>query len=148
MRRMREILFRGKRIIPGLKEGKWVYGYYQYHQGFSSIITFDGNVEVVYEVSPKTVGEYVGKKDITGKRIFEDDIIEACCPSMGGTFNARLVVCYHKGVPVFHQESTETYKDKWKFFRQFESESLHDIKVVGNRFDNRGLLRELGLDRM
>lgn len=147
MRRMREILFRGKTTLTD----EWVYGFYQYCEGLDnphSIVNFDEDGGCDHPVRSKTVGQYIDQKDITEKRIFEDDIIEAGCPSMGGTFNARLVVCFHEGVFGALLVEYRTYKDKWEFFRRFRSESLENIKVVGTRFDNRGLLRKLGLDRM
>ena len=79
---MREIIFRGKRI----DNGEWVEGYLLMSEWTDGvyIITqdecnhnaggsyFDGHID---EVIPETVGQYTGKKDMTGVKIFEHDVI-------------------------------------------------------------------------
>ena len=74
--KMREILFRGKRIDTG----KWVYGYY-YSECGNTIIIENRQVENMlnrntpYQVIPNTVGQYTGLQDSKGFQIFEGDII-------------------------------------------------------------------------
>ncbi len=75
----REILFRGKRK----DNGEWVEGYYtcmngNHHRIYTGYAETDcGNYYPDWdEVIPETVGRYTGLTDMSGRRIFEGDIIK------------------------------------------------------------------------
>lgn len=62
---MKEILFRGK----CLKDGNWHYGsYIKTNIDVPSIVFGDGEQ---IEVDPETIGQFTGRKDSIGKKIFE-----------------------------------------------------------------------------
>lgn len=64
---MRTIFFRGKR----LDNGKWIYGYLM-DKHFIKVPYDD---LYLYEVDPKTVGQFTGLVDCKGNKIFEGDIV-------------------------------------------------------------------------
>jgi uncharacterized phage protein (TIGR01671 family) len=60
---MRTILFRGKRV----SDGQWVYG---------DLIRFSYLISIEHQqVYPETIGQYVGRDDPNGAKIFEGDVM-------------------------------------------------------------------------
>lgn len=71
----REILFRGKSI----KDGRWYYGGYTWFEGYPAEnlpemywINYSASGNMVrIEVDPETIGQWTGKTDKNGEKIFE-----------------------------------------------------------------------------
>lgn len=118
---MRKILFRGKRVDTG----EWIYGDLIYNIDAVKIREQEQGIQRVaksYAVIPKTVGQDIGSYDITGKTIFEDDIVEYIVPE--------------NDIAVTKWTDVVIYGD----FFVCESEVGIAIRVIGNIHDNPELL--------
>lgn len=127
---MREILFRGK-----TKEThEWVYGGYCKMDGRCFIvksIRYSDNSQSwgMFEVDPKTVGQFIGLHDMNGKMIFEGDVVQYYSQTLNELSPCKSAVEYG----VFNCSCGGVYG--WEFdnddIREYEY-----YKVTGNIFDN------------
>lgn len=125
--RMREILFRGKRV----DNGEWVFGYYVEQYGAKEIYLPDGVDSELgfdhYSVIPETVGQFTGLTDKNDKRIFEGDILNG----MGGLH----LVYFDTSLAWF--EWAKICGNWSESFSGWASE----YEVIGNIHDNTELLK-------
>ena len=136
---MREILFRGQDV----DRKEWIYGGYSLypHTRFPctpTIYEVDSGCWHPVEVIPETVGQYTGREDKNGQKIFEGDIIAAVLPD--SKYQRRFEW------PLMHVEF-------WKgsFFLATEHGSMFsalsgfspyvNFEVVGNIHDNPEMLK-------
>ncbi|MGN1339817.1 MAG: YopX family protein [Oscillospiraceae bacterium] len=141
---MRERLSRGKRTDND--EGEFVYGIPVEGEvvlGMGKqtyIITIPGIqwVDGVYmtydeciEVDPETVGDYIGRTDKNGKKIFEGDIVKGKVHEMNGYRVRKGVIEYHDVGFIMNLKPNSYYDQKNIPF---------DCEVVGNIWDNPDLL--------
>lgn len=139
---MRDILFRGKEIDTG----NWVEGWYlRYPFGRwplrDAIIPAEdaenGNHRHE-EVDPATVGEYSGRTDKNGKRIFEGDLVQAVLPpsiSQPSFVWPIMPVVFCDGV-----FGLLDHRDDVTPFRSFAPRVTFEVK--GNIHDTKELLKE------
>jgi uncharacterized phage protein (TIGR01671 family) len=147
---MREILFRGKRI----DNDEWVEGYLIYDEFCNTSIPYIGYLygdgADVVEVTPETVGQYMGLKDKNGKRIFEGDIVYVEYDQYtfdGSSTEHRAVrgaIGYDTigmiGIIVEQYQGEPVWSDFFNVLALTDSIKDWSIEVIGNIYDNSKLL--------
>ena len=129
----REIKYRGLKtfqIFSGEMKSVWIYGFYLKRGTYGDpgpqahIFVYENGYEG-YRVDSKTIGQFTGLLDSTGKEIYEDDIVSL--------ENGRIgLVTFHDGCFVVNYGSGTR-------------QALYDAQdfkmtVLGNRFENPELL--------
>lgn len=122
---MSKMIYRGKRV----EDGKWVYGWY------SPIVFCNGTIipsikdadGLIHQVLPGTVGQYIGKIDVNGKRIFEDDMVVSPQTGLG-------VVEWDYDLCMYMVRLSEG--------DYLEPMYVYNYEVIGNIHDNKNILEE------
>ena len=129
----REIKYRGLKtfqIFSGEEKSVWIYGFYLKRGTYGDpgpqahIFVYENGYEG-YRVDPRTIGQFTGLVDSTGKEIYEDDILSLEDGRIG-------VVTFNGGCFVLECGNN---------MRQTLYDSQHwKMTILGNRFDNPELL--------
>jgi len=127
---MREIKFRGKRIV----NGEWVYGYYEFLR--TPLIHWMeeyrmGGMLCLAQVDPSTVGQYTGLKDKNGTEIYEGDVLKSVAYGYVGEVK---YVPENAAFLVFWSD------DKGRHAGYLDDGMCSRIEVIGNIHDNPELL--------
>ena len=131
---MREILFRGKRK----NDEFWLFGdLRQWSENRKGIK--DDSLMGTAEVDPATVGQYTGRKDKNGKRVFEGDILRLFTIWADGTVepvDVPVIVqfCENDQCYVLTTKQGSHYDDFGNYGRP------EYYEVIGNIHDNPELL--------
>ena len=143
---MRNILFRGKRV----DNGEWIEGYYVYIS--AGEFTYDrehhfiqteykGRMGPVYDVEPKTVGQYTEFYDVNGKNIFEGDIVERVRKVEGQP--RRMYVVDHRGSwMLWNGPDDDDFLWNWCAPATDHGVQVGGCIIVGNIHDNPEWLEE------
>ena len=134
---MREILFKGKRK----DNGKWIEGYYQKRYdllGNEEHLIFHADSYKVWEyaeVDPETLCQFTGLCDKNGKKIWENDIVEAWSQGSRaiGTVKQRVDGLWIMS-PAWQNH------EFWELKPNSNGETTAEVLV--NAFDNPELLQE------
>ena len=138
---MRGILFRAKLI----DNGEWVSGYYVYDYAHNAHFIFKNQLICPncindkrtdfslcdYEVDPETLCQYTGLKDKNGNRIWENDIVKH---EISDTIGA--VKWYEEDYAGWCVDDVQIDE------QQFTDEIWSECEVIGNVFDNPGLMEQ------
>jgi len=137
---MHTIKFRGK----SLSTGEWVYGYLLKFTGENDMMGYyifeDNNSdfhsipEMLIEVDPKTVGQYIGLKDRNGKEIFKGDILIWYANSCG--LEKQIVI----SDPEIIQDSFDGHC--FIFGIGYPISHPEKCEIIGNIHDNPNLLTQ------
>ena len=120
---MREILFRGKRVV----NGKWVEGF-MYSQHFPLEFRDDFYIrcyDTDYLVLPETVGQYTGLTDKNGVRIFEGDIVDYISSDVIGNPKTGTIIV----------------EDMTDYDTMIYLNHSDELQIVGNIHDNPDILK-------
>jgi uncharacterized phage protein (TIGR01671 family) len=143
---MREIKFRGKR----LDNGEWIYGYYGHKEATDQhYIMIErlhdapeyGSYFVDVEVDPKTVGQYTGLKDRSGKEIYEGDILRFVIFNYDGSdegIKTGFVSWEEQAAAYVIRESLESMDAYWMYVVLGNDD---EVEVIGNINDHPHLLK-------
>lgn len=140
---MREILFKAKRI----DNGEWVEGYYQrryYFLGNEEHLIFHADSYTVWEyaeIDPETLCQFTGLCDKNGKKIWENDIVEAWSQGSRaiGTVKQRV-----DGLWIM--SPARQNHEFWELKPNSNGETT--VEVLVNAFDNPELLQEEWINGM
>lgn len=140
---MREILFRGKRLVIG----DWVIGNLfvpTISEGHTEICVGTETTRLAYDVDPKTVGQWTGLTNSNGTKIFEGDICDF------SVFDYNDCDTQYRGVVVYDgsrfmlwkKPDSEYYGNDGGFDLDWVLAQDDEFKVVGNLWDDPNLLEE------
>lgn len=144
----KETLFHGKRVDNGeWAEGDLLHGYCS--EKSTDIASMD--ISCTVEVIPETVGQYIGKDDKNGKKIFDGAILKGHIypfyASNDNTFNYYAVVIWFEETCSYRLVAVKAPNSNGRGisegndynFEEFQSE---DWEIIGNVHDNPELLPE------
>ena len=131
---MREILFKAKRE----DNGEWVEGYYRRIPCMGMLEHYimprnPKNRMEQYAIDPETLCQYTGLTDKNGRKIWENDIVQAWSE---GSNAIGKVIRRVDGLYIMYPAYQK--KEFWGLYPNKNGKTT--VEVIGNIFDNAGLL--------
>lgn len=138
---MREILFRGQVIR---NDTMWVEGFYVHvpcgrfccEEHLIQTIKEDGKMGSLFTCYESTIGQYTGRIDKNGKRVFEGDIIRLCNGIPGYDVGAILWDDNDQAYLIVAETTEKVLLDDFGNYGRPEY-----YEVIGNIHDNPELLK-------
>ena len=85
---------------------------------------------------------WIGKNDIHGKKIFENDIIKFKDPTWAGIIYGQVVFNHDYCQFEVRNLKRWTYADKSFSYQDHEFCRIHDMEIIGNIYENPNMLIE------
>lgn len=128
---MREIFFRAKDL-----RDKWRYGYYDGSADDPALVDED-NETGAFWIKGETLGQFTGRYDKDGERIFEGDIVRLSLPI------AKDLVYTAIGKIVYDESCAFSCEAPSKKVGTFPLAPGFTYEVIGNIYDNPELLEKI-----
>jgi uncharacterized phage protein (TIGR01671 family) len=138
---MREYIFRGKRV----DNGEWVEGDLMRYVMLEEELVYTCAIRsaCIYGVIPESVGEYIGKKDKNGKKIFEGDVLVTSNNGKDGC-DKWLEKDYGRTEVIWDNNNSCFCGTKWTWSNGLESVyDLDYVSIIGNIHDGETNLARL-----
>lgn len=139
----REIKFRAKRA----DNGEWVYGDLE-HNPAKEIIrihTYDteGNYEGQHIVTPESVCQFTGLRDIKGNEIYDGDILDTKVNEYVPNGYSFICKWIDSGFALIYQGRTYGCKEKNNYLNKYPlcQNNVKDLIIMGNIYDNPELVK-------
>lgn len=137
---MREILFRAKR----LDNGEWIYGDLLTPTDIMDIWEISENTGMGdrYEIDPETVGQYTGRMDRSGNKIFEGDYLGDWCENDEGEecLGAYGAVTWWEIDTRYMLTTKDGLANDWTYEEETHPINWGDLYILGNIYDDPDLL--------
>lgn len=140
----REIKFRAMRA----DNGEWVYGDLEHNpaKDITRIHTYDteGNYEGQHIVTPESVCQFTGLRDIKGTEIYDGDILDTKTSNFVPNGYSFICKWIESGFALEYQGRTYGVKESNRWMNKYPlcQKNVEDLLIMGNIYDNPELVKQ------